>query len=76
MSALPKAPRRVPEGGELMADISDWIDDGPPCMNCGERVPDAEIIPGKDGIAFKGICKSNICRELPPGGNPFMYLVS
>jgi len=45
-------------------------------MNCGERVPDAEIIPGKDGIAFKGICKSTICRELPPGGNPFMYLVS
>ena len=59
-----------------MVDITDWIDDGPPCMNCGERVPDAEIIPGKDGIAFKGICKSTICRDLPPGGNPFMYLVS
>ena len=59
-----------------MADISAWMEDGPPCMNCGERVPDAEIIPGKDGVAFKGICKSTICRELPPGGNPFMYLVS
>jgi len=46
-------------------------------MNCGERVLDAEQIhsPG-EGFVFKGMCKSVVCRVLPPGGNPFMYILS
>jgi len=67
-----------------MADVSDWVELGPPCMNCGERVPppDSEIIVNSEdpdkvtGIIFKGMCRSKICRKLPPGGNPFMYMVN
>jgi len=53
--------------------VQDWIDNGPPCLNCGERVPDAEVIASKKGVAFKGMCKSKVCRILPPGGNPFIF---
>jgi len=55
----------------------DWVMKGPPCMNCGERVLDAEVIhsPG-EGVVFTGLCKSEVCRVLPPGGNPFTYILS
>jgi len=65
-----------------MADLSefeDWIELGPPCMNCGERIEDCEILLNAEdlnkvtGVIFRGMCRSNICRKLPPGGNPFMY---
>jgi len=62
-----------------MADVTDWIELGPPCMNCGERVKDFEILVNAEdpdkvtGVIFKGMCQSKICRKLPPGGNPFMY---
>lgn len=60
-----------------MNAAEDWFMNGPPCMNCGERVLDAEkIISPGEGIIFKGICKSEVCRVLPPGGNPFMYILS
>jgi hypothetical protein len=52
----------------------DWYKNGPPCLNCGKRVLDAEVILGETGVVFKGMCKSKLCRRLPPGGNPFMYI--
>jgi hypothetical protein len=56
--------------------VEDWIENGPPCLNCGERVPDAERFGNPpDGIGWRGICRSRTCRELPPGGNPFMYML-
>jgi len=60
-----------------MTDFTDWVTNGPPCLNCGERVPDARIIhkEEKDTVIFKGMCKSSTCRVLPPGGNPFMYIL-
>ena len=54
----------------------DYYMNGPQCMNCGERVLDAERILSDEGVAFEGICKSIVCRELPPGGNPFTYIFS
>ena len=54
----------------------DWYKNGPPCLNCGERVLDAETILGESGVVFKGMCKSETCRKLPPGGNPFMFMIS
>ena len=54
----------------------DWYKNGPPCLNCGERVLDAEVVLGDSGVSFKGMCKSKTCRSLPPGGNPFMFIVS
>ena len=56
--------------------VQDWIDNGPPCLNCGQRVPEAEMIASKNGFAWKGMCKSDICVKLPPGGNPFMFMLS
>jgi len=46
-------------------------------MNCGERVLEAKQThsPG-EGFVFEGICKSEVCKLLPPGGNPFMYILS
>jgi len=71
-----------------MVDIDDWFTLGPPCMNCGERIPiqDVEVIWGPESkagtgcqsktVIFKGKCISKTCAQLPPGGNPFMYMVS
>ncbi|HHZ97323.1 MAG TPA: hypothetical protein EYN67_17655 [Flavobacteriales bacterium] len=60
-----------------MADIEDWFTLGPPCMNCGERVSNCEVLFGQPGqVVFKGMCLSKTCIKLPPGGNPFMYMVS
>ena len=54
----------------------DWHTHGPPCLNCGERVRDAQTILGENDVIFKGLCKSKICKRLPPGGNPFLYQLS
>ena len=54
----------------------DWYERGPQCMNCGQRVLDAEVKFSEHGVMFSGICKSEICRKLPPGGNPFMIAFS
>jgi hypothetical protein len=59
-----------------MSMALDWYENGPKCMNCGERVMDAERILSEEGLVLKGICKSTTCRKLPPGGNPFMYMWS
>lgn len=59
-----------------MNAAEDWYQNGPPCMNCGERVTDAKIILDDDGIVFTGLCKSKVCIKLPPGGNPFTYILS
>lgn len=63
-----------------MVDIEDWFTLGPPCMNCGERIPikNVEVIWGPESktVIFKGKCISKTCALLPPGGNPFMYMVS
>ena len=56
--------------------VQDWIDNGPPCLNCGERVPEAEVIRSRRGVAWRGMCRSPVCIKLPPGGNPFMFMVS
>jgi len=45
-------------------------------MNCGERVLDSEKNVSQKGIVFTGMCKSVVCRVLPPGGNPFTYILS
>jgi len=60
-----------------MNAAEDWWLNGPPCMNCGERVLEAKQThsPG-EGFVFEGICKSEVCKLLPPGGNPFMYILS
>ena len=60
----------------IVKSVEDWYKNGPPCLNCGERVPECEKILGKDGIVFRGMCKSDKCKELPPGGNPFMFILS
>ena len=54
----------------------DWWDNGPQCMNCGERVLDAEKILTEDGVIFRGKCRSDACLKLPPKGNPFIYQFS
>jgi len=54
----------------------DWYDNGPPCLNCGERVLDATIVLGDDGVVFEGLCRSKKCKKLPPGGNPFTFIIS
>jgi len=59
-----------------MNAAEDWFLNGPPCMNCGQRVVDAEKIISEEGIVFRGMCKSVVCRVLPPGGNPFTYILS
>ena len=59
-----------------MSMALDWYENGPKCMNCGERVLDAEKILDEDGLVLKGMCKSKTCIKLPPGGNPFMYIFS
>jgi len=59
-----------------MNAAEDWFLNGPPCMNCGERVVDAEKIISDEGIIFRGMCKSAVCKVLPPGGNPFTYILS
>ena len=56
--------------------IMDWVRNGTPCLNCGERVEDAINILSDDGIIFQGLCTSEVCRELPPGGNPFLFMLS
>lgn len=56
--------------------ILDWIREGPPCMNCGERVTDAHVGISPGGVIFQGLCRSTVCVELPPGGNPFSYMLS
>ena len=53
----------------------DWYTNGPPCLYCGERVEDAKTIVGLDGVIFKGMCKSETCKKLPPGGNPFIFMI-
>lgn len=54
----------------------DWYENGPQCMNCGERVLDAEKILTTEGVLFRGICRSLTCMTLPPGGNPFTVMFS
>lgn len=56
----------------------DWYINGPPCLNCGERVSqsDYQAVFSMDGIVFEGKCRSSICRKLPPGGNPFTFILS
>jgi len=62
--------------------IQECLELGPPCLYCGSRVADAQITVGIRGsstaqeIMFKGMCKSRICQQLPPGGNPFMYIIT
>jgi len=51
----------------------DWYLNGPKCLNCGERVLDAERILSETTLIIRGMCKSKVCIKLPPGGNPFMY---
>lgn len=52
--------------------LIDWIENGFPCMNCGKQVPESFVAcDDENGAIFKGICKSDVCRNLPPGGNPF-----
>ena len=57
-----------------------WLEDGWRCLNCGEHVPDSCFIvfdEKKDISKFmcQGICRSDTCRELPPGGNPFYVVI-
>jgi hypothetical protein len=59
-----------------MSMAYDWWVNGPQCLNCGERVLDAEKILDENGVVFKGMCKSKVCIELPPGGNPFMHIMT
>jgi hypothetical protein len=54
----------------------DWWENGPQCLNCGERVMDAEKILSEHGVLFRGICRSAVCIKLPPGGNPFTIAFS
>ena len=54
----------------------DWYKNGPTCLNCGERVPEAHKILGENALIFHGICKSETCKKLPPGGNPFHIILS
>lgn len=53
------------------------------CLNCGEHVPDSwkgspdwfENPHKLDKIVFEGICTSHVCKDLPPGGNPFFVVI-
>ena len=60
-----------------------WIEKGFQCLNCGEHVPNScktfnslSEIKEVEAIIFEGICKSDLCRQLPPGGNPFQVIIS
>jgi len=39
----------------------------------GRDLLNAEDLNKVTGVIFRGMCRSKICRKLPPGGNPFMY---
>jgi len=54
--------------------VQDWIDNGVPCLACGERVI-CRVTFGKPGeIAFTGQCDP--CPVSPIGVNPMMLILS
>ena len=45
------------------------------CLNCGEHVPDSCHFTSDGKIECGGMCQSDTCRQLPPGGNPFYVVI-
>lgn len=58
--------------------LQEWLDKGWRCLKCGEHVPNScRIMNTVHGAKFvcDGKCTSEVCRELPPGGNPFYVVI-
>ena len=58
--------------------LKEWLEKGWRCLNCGEHVPGScRIVEMVDGakMVCDGKCTSEVCRKLPPGGNPFMVVL-
>lgn len=58
--------------------LHEWLNHGWRCLNCGEHVPNScRIIETNHGTKFvcDGVCMSETCVELPPGGNPFYVVI-
>ena len=55
--------------------LRELIEEGWRCLNCGERVPDSCSFTDDGKIVCGGICQSDVCRNLPPGGNPFYVVI-
>ena len=56
--------------------LEDLVTNGWKCLNCGERVKDGHVRISEFAIDFSGICRSETCRVLPPGGNPYCVVIS
>lgn len=56
--------------------LQDAVELGWKCLNCGERVPNSCKWLDEKKIVFSGLCRSDTCRKLPPGGNPFEVVIS
>jgi hypothetical protein len=55
--------------------VQDWIENGVPCLACGERVMCRVAIGKNPGeIAFTGQCDP--CAVSPIGVNPMMLILS
>lgn len=46
------------------------------CLYCGENVPDSCDFTVDGNVVCGGMCRSDTCRQLPPGGNPFHVVIS
>ena len=55
--------------------IEELLTKGWRCLYCGENVPNSCKL-SADGIVCGGMCRSETCRHLPPGGNPFHVVIS
>ncbi len=59
--------------------IEEILTKGWRCLNCGENVPNSCQVTDRhemvQAIVCHGICRSETCKELPPGGNPFHVVI-
>lgn len=55
--------------------LREMMEKGWRCLNFGEHVPDSCSFTDDGNIECGGICQSDVCRQLPPGGNPFYVVI-
>lgn len=54
--------------------LEDWIENGMPCLACGERVQMAVTVSeDMSKVALRGCCKP--CKASPIGENPMLMLL-
>ncbi len=55
--------------------LQELVDRGWRCLNCGAHVPESCKLISETKIVFEGMCQSDTCEKLPPGGNPFFVVI-